>query len=128
MDDFNEQQKPPLLLPEPAKMTATSNEAPPMDTSDDLAEVTEIEPRPEEHRVEEIEKMPIPRVNRPPQGQRHDQQRGGRRDNRGGGGGRHPHPGAVLRDSRDAAVQLHVALQRDGAGHQKPEEEIAVAV
>src|SRR6266850_7742952 len=96
MDDFKELPKPPLLLPEPETRTAALQDAPPMDTSDDLAEVTEIEPRPE-NAVEEIEQMPIPRERRPPPGVRPDHQgrRGGRdhRDHRGGPHSQHrPRP------------------------------------
>ncbi len=79
MDNTTEPQKPPLLLPEPQKNETSS----PVDPSvpdipeDDLAEVTEIEPRPEQQHVEEIEHHPRERR---PQGQRPDSR--GRRDSR----------------------------------------------
>jgi ribonuclease G len=121
MDDFKEQQKPPLLLPEPQSPEAPSNSAaaPVVEMSEDLAEVTEIEPRPEGPPVEEIEKMPIPRERRPQQGGRPDHQGrrggggGGGRDHRGNprdhrGGGRHnEHRPRPFMDSRHRGPSSH---------------------
>jgi ribonuclease G len=119
MDDFKEQQKPPLLLPEPRIPEATPESAvpPDVDIVEDLAEVTEIEPRPEQQPVEEIEKMPIPRERRPHQGGRPDHQgRRGGRDHRGDrgehrdhrGGGRHnEHRPRPFMDSRHRGPSSH---------------------
>jgi ribonuclease G len=77
MDDFKEQPKPPLLLPEPEKPAApVEPHAPPApEAPEDLADVEVIETR--EEAVEEIEELPRERR---PQGTRPDHR--GRREHR----------------------------------------------
>lgn len=82
MDDFKENEKPPVLLPEPVKAVAESPaEMPRPESKEPTAEEPIIEPRPEGAQKEEIEARPIQRERRPQQGNRDHQ---GRRDHRGG--------------------------------------------
>src|ERR1019366_8748699 len=101
MDNTTEPQKPPLLLPEPQNPEASSPAAPsvPDTPDDDLAEVTEIEPRPEVQPVEEIEHHP--RERRPQQGSRSDSRRRDTRERRGPPGHFGSHrPRPFVTDSR----------------------------
>ena len=120
MDDFKEQPKPPLLLPPPTMV----------DAHEELAEVTEIEPRPEQH-VEEIEQMPIPRERRPQQGggrPPHQGRRGGgggrdHRDHRGGGGRHNEHRPRPFIETRHRSHGNHEkAAKREILVNCSPEE------
>src|SRR6266480_2433918 len=80
MDDSKETPKPPLLLPEPDQPAAPVQEhtLPAPEVPEDLADVTEIEPRDEP--VEEIEQLP--RERRPQGGRPEHHGRREHRDNR----------------------------------------------
>src|ERR1700687_4888245 len=120
MDDFTEPPKPPLLLPEPEKSAVPAQDAPPApEPLEDLAEVTEIEPREEVH-VEEIEQLP--RERRPQGGPRHDPQgRRDQRDHHGHFGSHRPRP--FVTDSRPRGHNNHPKdVKREILVNSSPEE------